>query len=112
MKEKKITRRRFLKQSMLTAGVLAGTLIDLFSWRAAFIVPGTISLATGLILGWLILRGRIETVPAAIGAETSNKLCSGKCQITYSIQCLVAHEFIFKAEAFKIYNLAVVANHN
>lgn len=32
------------------AGLVAGTLIDLFSWRAAFILPGVVSVATGLAL--------------------------------------------------------------
>jgi MFS family permease len=32
------------------AGLTAGSLIDAFGWRAAFIVPGAVSLATGLIL--------------------------------------------------------------
>jgi MFS family permease len=33
-----------------SAGLLAGGLIDLFGWRAAFIVPGVVCLATGLLL--------------------------------------------------------------
>ena len=41
------------------AGLVAGALIDTFSWRAAFIVPGVVSLATGVLLlaaqqaGWV-----------------------------------------------------------
>ena len=42
------------------AGLVAGTLIDLFSWRAAFIVPGVVSLATGLALWLCLARGWIE----------------------------------------------------
>jgi MFS family permease len=42
-----------------SAGLVAGTLIDLFSWRAAFIVPGVISLLTGLVLALCIWSGRI-----------------------------------------------------
>lgn len=33
-----------------SAGLTAGALIDSFGWRAAFIVPGVVSLATGLVL--------------------------------------------------------------
>jgi len=42
-----------------SAGLVAGVLIDAISWRAAFIVPGAVSLVTGLALvaalrfGWL-----------------------------------------------------------
>lgn len=42
-----------------SAGLVAGSLIDLFSWRAAFIVPGVVSIATGLLLWFAILRGLV-----------------------------------------------------
>ncbi len=42
------------------AGLVAGTLIDLFSWRAAFIVPGVISVATGLALWVAVARGLVS----------------------------------------------------
>ena len=45
------------------AGLAAGALIDLFSWRAAFIVPGVISLATGLALLACLRSGRIVEAP-------------------------------------------------
>lgn len=37
-----------------TASITAGALIDLINWRAAFIVPGVISIVTGLIM-WVYL---------------------------------------------------------
>ncbi len=37
------------------AAITAGTLIDTIHWRAAFIVPGVVSLATGIAL-WICLR--------------------------------------------------------
>jgi len=42
-----------------SAGVVAGLLIDTVDWRAAFIVPGAVSIATGLILMVLIASGRV-----------------------------------------------------
>ncbi|WP_119165515.1 MFS transporter [Algihabitans albus] len=42
-----------------SAGLVAGALIDLFSWRAAFIVPGLFSVATGLLLWIAIARGLV-----------------------------------------------------
>ncbi len=36
------------------AGMTAGALIDLFSWRAAFIVPGVLCAGTGVALLWYI----------------------------------------------------------
>jgi FSR family fosmidomycin resistance protein-like MFS transporter len=46
------------------AGVTAGVLTDLASWRIAFIVPGVISTVTGVALLVYVLRGSIpEGVP-------------------------------------------------
>lgn len=57
------------------AGLVAGTLIELGGWRAAFIVPGLISLGSGLALWWLLWRGRIRDVPAVAetDADTSSR---------------------------------------
>jgi MFS family permease len=43
-----------------SSGLLAGGLIDLFGWRAAFIVPGVISLVTGLALLVCLRLGLVE----------------------------------------------------
>ena len=45
------------------AGIVSGGLIDLYSWRAAFIMPGVICLATGIYMWRLMATGRI-TEPA------------------------------------------------
>jgi MFS family permease len=41
------------------AALTAGLLTDLIGWRAAFIVPGAIVLATGAVFWWLVGRGLI-----------------------------------------------------
>ncbi len=51
------------------AGVIAGGLAEALGWRAAFIVPGVVCMATGLLLFGLTAGGRI---PAA-AAEPENK---------------------------------------
>jgi MFS transporter, FSR family, fosmidomycin resistance protein len=38
------------------AALTAGALIQWFSWRAAFIVPGILLVATGVIFSWLVAR--------------------------------------------------------
>jgi len=43
-----------------TAGAIGGLLIDLAGWRAAFIVPGAVSLLTGFALWACVHRGLIE----------------------------------------------------
>lgn len=55
------------------AGLTAGALIDLVSWRAAFLVPGAVSLLTGVALAWCARGGRLADAPAAAhGAATSH----------------------------------------
>jgi MFS family permease len=46
------------------AGLTAGVLIDLVNWRAAFIVPGLVTIVTGLALLEFIRRGLIHDEPA------------------------------------------------
>ena len=41
------------------AGLVAGTLIDLFGWRTAFLVPGVISVLTGAWMLWCLRAGRL-----------------------------------------------------
>lgn len=42
------------------AGITAGALIDLYDWRAAFLVPGLISLATGIALFVCVRLGLVQ----------------------------------------------------
>ncbi len=41
-------------------GAVAGALIEVASWRAAFMVPGTVSIVTGVTLWWSIRRGWVR----------------------------------------------------
>jgi MFS family permease len=47
------------------AGLIAGILIDVSGWRAAFIVPGIVAAATGLAMLWFMLRGDIRELSRA-----------------------------------------------
>ncbi len=56
------------------AAVSAGVLIELWGWRAAFIVPGLVCLATGLAMLVLVRTGRIvEAVGAPADRGAANK---------------------------------------
>jgi MFS family permease len=47
------------------AGVVAGGLIALFGWRAAFILAGALCLATGLAMLYCVATGRLSAAPPA-----------------------------------------------
>lgn len=51
------------------AAVVAGVLTDLISWRAAFVVPGAICLATGVALAWCVARGTVRSPEADLRPE-------------------------------------------
>ena len=53
-----------------SAGLVAGGLIDLFSWRAAFIVPGAVVLATGVALLACLRLGLIVEPPVPRRSES------------------------------------------
>ena len=53
-----------------SAGLITGILIDAFSWRVAFIVPGAICLSTGVLLLVLRLAGRVGEGDAEVGPKT------------------------------------------
>jgi MFS family permease len=63
------------------AGLVAGALIDAISWRAAFIVPGAVCLATGLALilclrlGWVGVTRRRKRRPRAMTWSVSMRFC-------------------------------------
>ncbi len=50
----------FGSAGVATAGLVAGTLIDLFGWRTAFVAPGAVSIATGLAM-WACVRAGLVT---------------------------------------------------
>ncbi|MFV2093769.1 MAG: MFS transporter [Hyphomicrobiales bacterium] len=51
------------------AGLIAGGLIDLYGWRAAFIVPGAVSLITGVALLVCMRLGLVVEGEAAVSKE-------------------------------------------
>ncbi|MBN9491085.1 MAG: MFS transporter [Alphaproteobacteria bacterium] len=56
-------------------GVVPGVLITLASWRAAFIVPGAVCLAVGVVLAWQVRRGRVgdQPMPVAPGVQLGRR---------------------------------------
>ncbi len=67
----------FGSAGVASAGIVAGTLIDAFGWRTAFIVPGVVSIATGAAMWAARHAGRVtdgesaarENVPVASRAD-------------------------------------------
>jgi len=62
------------------AGLVAGILIDLSGWRAAFIVPGAVSLVTGLAMMYVTMRGDFRE-DAATARQPSTAVHAGALRI-------------------------------
>ena len=69
----RVTTRWYLRNvGVAGTGIIAGALIDLSGWRAAFIVPGMISVATGLVmLGYLRSGALVDDVEPSGDADAA-----------------------------------------
>lgn len=63
----------FGSMGVASAGLLAGWLSDMVSWRAAFIVPGAISVITGIVLAGFIRSGVVADIPIDARPEPEPK---------------------------------------
>lgn len=73
------------------AGLVAGTLIDLFSWRAAFIVPGIVCVATGIVLLICVRAGIVvegETSERAEATAAEGDRLRGLLILLFTMFCL------------------------
>lgn len=60
------------------AALLAGALIDVSGWRAAFIVPGAASMLTGFALLAAVRRGLVTDAPPAAAAQSRHDHAEGR----------------------------------
>jgi MFS family permease len=78
------------------AALISGALADLISWRAAFIVPGVLTIA----LGFAFLATAHKEVPAVVGArKTEARLPRAMLARVFAVLCVavVANGIIFNA---------------
>ena len=61
----------FGSAGVASAGIVAGTLIDAFGWRTAFIVPGVLSIGTGAAMWTARRAGRVTDGESAVRADAS-----------------------------------------
>jgi MFS family permease len=71
-------------------GLMAGVLIDAFGWRSAFLIPGGLTLAIGLVFLWLVWRGVIiETKTDARSDPPPDKRDTARVYIIIAMTMLV-----------------------
>jgi MFS family permease len=69
----------FGSMGVAAAGLVAGTLIDLAGWRVAFVVPGAVVIATGLVMWGCVRTGLVsdgtgaDAGPAAAPASRGDR---------------------------------------
>lgn len=85
------------------APILAAVLTDFWSWRAAFILPGIISILIGCILAFMFNRGKItdgETVSNKEPSEaTENEMKRGVLLLLITVACT---GLIYQATSFAL----------
>ncbi len=80
------------------AGLVAGALIELFSWRAAFIVPGAFCVAVGLALLYCRQRGLVTDVPLARTEDATPKKRGEALRVYFVLLCtMTCMGLIFQA---------------
>lgn len=72
------------------AGILTGALIDLAGWRAAFIVPGVVSVATGLAFALSVRAGLVADrgqPPARVAPASRAEMLRGFLVLVFAMLC-------------------------
>ncbi|MGF1594670.1 MAG: MFS transporter [Kiloniellaceae bacterium] len=80
------------------AALIAGSLTDLVSWRAAFIVPGLVALIAGLSLWTLLTKGHIverkeDVLPQPEPSRADVRRAIVALAITMSLTTVIYHAF-------------------
>ncbi len=73
------------------AGIVAGTLIDLVHWRAAFVAPGLVCVATGLALVYYVATGRVADSPKT---QTAAGSAQGRAEMLRVFAILMVTMFL------------------
>ncbi|MBT5914306.1 MAG: MFS transporter [Rhodospirillaceae bacterium] len=85
------------------APILAAVLTDFWSWRAAFILPGIISIVIGCILAVMFIRGKITDGETANGKEpseaTETEMKRGVLLLLITVACT---GLIYQATSFAL----------
>lgn len=80
------------------AALIAGSLTDLVSWRAAFIVPGLVAVAAGLYLLMLLTKGHIverkqDIQPQPEPSRAEVRRAFAALAVTMSLTTVIYHAF-------------------
>ncbi len=75
----------FGNMGVASAALLTGIMIDTAGWRAAFVVPGTVSIAIGAAYAWFVAAGRHARAAEAASGVAARKAAAGTLTLERSM---------------------------
>ncbi|MDH3713220.1 MAG: MFS transporter, partial [Gammaproteobacteria bacterium] len=94
-------------------GVVAGGLIEFANWRAAFMVPGAVSIVTGIALWWSIRRAWVrDDFNAQSAADVSNSRADALRVFGILLLTMFAAGVIYHATQAALPKVFDLRNHN
>jgi len=67
----------FGNMGVASAALLTGVMIDTAGWRTAFVLPGVISIAIGVLYAWFVHGGRAQRAEEARSGAAARKAAAG-----------------------------------
>jgi MFS family permease len=71
----------FGNMGVASAALLTGLMIDTAGWRAAFLLPGAVSIGIGVLYAWFVVSGRAHRAEEARTGAAARKAAAGTLEL-------------------------------
>jgi MFS family permease len=71
----------FGNMGVACAALLTGLMIDTAGWRAAFVLPGVVSIGIGLLYAWFVVSGRAHRADELRSGAAARKAAAGTLEL-------------------------------